>query len=181
MKTRTSQGGGHGNSLQYSCLEHPHGQRSLAGYSPWGHKELDITEWLSTAQHRASQVALVIKNPPANAGDADSIPELGRSPGAGNGNHSIVLAWRIPWTEKPGRLQSMGSHRVGHDWSDLTAIILAWKIPWTVAPGRLQLMGPQRFGSDWATEHKHTHVNLRINTPEEAKALYSKNCRTLMG
>ena len=36
--------------------------------------------------------------------------------------HSSVLAWRIPWTEKPGRLQSMGSHRVGHDWSDLAAI-----------------------------------------------------------
>ena len=30
---------GHGNPLQYSCLENPHGQRSLAGYSPWGHKE----------------------------------------------------------------------------------------------------------------------------------------------
>ena len=29
--------------------------------------------------------------------------------------HSSVVAWRIPWTEKPGRLQSMGSHRVGHD------------------------------------------------------------------
>ena len=36
-----SPGGGHGNSFQYSCLENPHGQRSLAGYSPWGHKELD--------------------------------------------------------------------------------------------------------------------------------------------
>ena len=33
--------------------------------------------------------------------------------------HSSVLAWRIPWTERPGRLQSMGSHRVGHDWGDL--------------------------------------------------------------
>ena len=31
-------GGGHGNPLQYSCLENPHGQRSLAGYSPWGHR-----------------------------------------------------------------------------------------------------------------------------------------------
>ena len=37
-------GGGHGNSLQYSCLEKPCGQRSLAGYSPWGHKESDATE-----------------------------------------------------------------------------------------------------------------------------------------
>ena len=35
--------------------------------------------------------------------------------------HSSVLAWRIPWTEKPGRLRSMGSHRVGHNWSDLAA------------------------------------------------------------
>ena len=35
--------------------------------------------------------------------------------------HSGVLAWRIPWTEKPGRLQSVGSHRVGHDRSDLAA------------------------------------------------------------
>ena len=34
-----SPGGGHGNPLQYSCLENPHGQRSLVGYSPWGHKE----------------------------------------------------------------------------------------------------------------------------------------------
>jgi len=42
--------GGHGNPLQYSCLENPHGQRSLVGYTPWGHKELDMTEQLSTAQ-----------------------------------------------------------------------------------------------------------------------------------
>ena len=42
--SRRSPGGGHGNSLQYSCLENFHGQRSLRGYSPWGQKELDITE-----------------------------------------------------------------------------------------------------------------------------------------
>ena len=35
--------------------------------------------------------------------------------------HSSILAWRILWTEKPGGLQSMESHRVGHDWSDLAA------------------------------------------------------------
>ena len=39
-----SPGGGHGNPLQYSCLENPHGQRSLTGYSPWGHKKSDMTE-----------------------------------------------------------------------------------------------------------------------------------------
>ena len=37
-------GGGCGNPLQYSCLENPRGQRSLSGYSPWGHKEWDMTE-----------------------------------------------------------------------------------------------------------------------------------------
>ena len=39
-----SPGGGNGNLLQYSCLENPHGQRSLVGYRPWGHKESDTTE-----------------------------------------------------------------------------------------------------------------------------------------
>ena len=41
-------GGGHGNPFQYFCLENPHGQRSLAGYSTWGHKESDMTEQQST-------------------------------------------------------------------------------------------------------------------------------------
>ena len=43
-----SPGGGHGNPLQYCCLENPPGQRSLAGYSLWGHKELDTAERIST-------------------------------------------------------------------------------------------------------------------------------------
>ena len=52
----------------------------------------------------------MVKNMPANAGDAGSIPGLRRSPGEGDGNHSSILAWRIlPWTEEPGGLQSMGS------------------------------------------------------------------------
>ena len=44
-----SPGGGHGNPLQYSCVENPHGQRSLMGYSPWNCKESHTTEQLSTA------------------------------------------------------------------------------------------------------------------------------------
>ena len=46
---------------------------------------------------------------------AGSIPGLERSPGGGNGTHSSTLAWKIPWTEEPGGLQSMGSQRVRHD------------------------------------------------------------------
>ena len=47
-----SLGGGRGNPLQYSCLENPYGQRSLAGYSPWVRKESYTTEQLSTAQNQ---------------------------------------------------------------------------------------------------------------------------------
>ena len=46
-----SPGGEDGKPLQYSCLENPHEQRKLEGYSPWDHKELDMTELL--AQHSA--------------------------------------------------------------------------------------------------------------------------------
>ena len=63
-------------------------------------------------------MALAVKKPAANAGDIrdmGSIPGSGRSPGEGMAIHSSVLAWRIPCTEKPGRLQSTGSHRVRHD------------------------------------------------------------------
>ena len=48
-----SPGGGHGNPLQYSCLEY--GQRSLEGYNPWGHKELDVNEQPSTAYSTGHQ------------------------------------------------------------------------------------------------------------------------------
>ena len=54
-----SPGGGHGNPLQYSCLENPHGQRSLAGCSPWGRKELDMSERLSTAHIELSHICRV--------------------------------------------------------------------------------------------------------------------------
>ena len=43
-----------------------------------------------------------------DTGDSDLVSALGRSPGGGNGNPSSILAWEIPWTEKPGGLQSMG-------------------------------------------------------------------------
>ena len=67
-----------------------HGQRSLVGCSPWGLEESDTTERLRF-HFSLSRI------------------------GEGNGNHSSVLAWRIPGMGEPGRLPSMGSHRVGQD------------------------------------------------------------------
>ena len=53
----------------------------------------------------------MVKNLPANAGDAGSIPGLGRSLQKEMATHSSVLAWKIPWSEEPGKLWSMGSQK----------------------------------------------------------------------
>ena len=51
-----SPGGEHGNLLQYSCLENPHGQRSLVGYRPWGHKESDMTARSMNMHEQATNI-----------------------------------------------------------------------------------------------------------------------------
>ena len=57
----------------------------------------------------------MVKNPPANVGDVDSIPGSGRSPGGGNGNPLQDSHLEIHWGEEACRLQSMRSQRAGHD------------------------------------------------------------------
>ena len=79
--------------------------------------------------------------------------------------HSSTLAWKIPWMEEPGRLQSMGSRRVGHDWATSLSLftfhalkkemaihsnVLAWRIPGTGEPGVLPSMGSHQGGHDWS-------------------------------
>ena len=87
-----------------------------ASWFQWRKRWLQRQAW-------ASQVVLAVKNLPVNEGDtrdAGSIPGSGRSPEEGMATHSSILPWRIPWTEELGGLQPMGSHRVRHNWSDLT-------------------------------------------------------------
>ena len=100
-----SPGAGHDNSLQYSCLENRHGQRSLAGCSVWSQKELEMTEQLST--HACINfnnmcptifplVAQPVKNLPAmwetrvQSLDGEDPLEKGMV------THSSILAWKIP-------------------------------------------------------------------------------------
>ena len=81
--------------------------------------------------------------------------------------HSSTLAWQIPWTEEPGRLQSMGSLGIRHDWATSLSIftfhfhalerematqssVLAWRIPGTGEPGGLLSLGSHRVGQDWS-------------------------------
>ena len=84
--------------------------------------------------------------------------------------HSSTLAWKIPWTEEPGRLQCMGLRRVGHNWAISLSLftftftfhfhalekemaihssVLAWRIPGTGEPGGLPSMESHRVGHDW--------------------------------
>ena len=71
---------------------------------------------------------------------------------------------KIPWTEEPGRLQSMGLLRVGYDWATSLSLftfmcwrrkwqptpVLAWRIPGTGEPGGLPSVGSHRVGHDWS-------------------------------
>ena len=57
----------------------------------------------------------MIKNPPANAGDMALIPDSEDPLEKEMATYSSIPAWKFPWTEEPGRLQSMGSQRVGYD------------------------------------------------------------------
>ena len=64
--------------------------------------------------------------------------------------HSSTIAWKILWTEEPGRLQSMGSQRVGHDWAtsikSINLVSFTWKIPWTEQPGGLDMTENFHYG-----------------------------------
>ena len=76
--------------------------------------------------------------------------------------HSSTLAWKIPWMEEPGRLQSMGSQRVGHDWVTSLSLFTFthWRRKWqptpvflageSQEPGGLLSMGSHRVGHDWS-------------------------------
>ena len=87
-------------------------------------------------------------------------------------SHSSTLAWKIPWTEEPGGLQSMGSLRVGHDWATSFSLLtfMHWRRQWHPTPvllpgkshGRRSLVGCSpwgRWGSDM-TERLHFHFSL---------------------
>ena len=58
-----------------------------------------------------------VKASTSNVGDSGSMPGSGNPLEKGIATHSSILAWRIPWTEEPGGLQSTGSQRVGHNWA----------------------------------------------------------------
>ena len=96
------------------CVMAPYKKQGTAWGAAWTKKQRlgSTREHCCEREEQASQVVLEVTNPPANAGDMKdmgSIPGLGRSLEKGTATHSSILAWRLPWTEEPGGLQSMGS------------------------------------------------------------------------
>ena len=74
----------------------------------------------------------------------------------GMATHSSILSWRIPWTQEPGSLQSMGSQRLRQDWATEQKQQKYWggyPSPWTEGPGGLQSMGSQRLRHNWSDWH----------------------------
>ena len=113
-----SLGGGHSNPLQYSCLENPHGQRSLANHSLWGHKESDMTEWLSTraeyimqnARLDEAQAGIKIAGRNTNNLDMQITPSKGRKQhynfwesGRDNTSPSTTFPWCLASAKDRGR------------------------------------------------------------------------------
>ena len=83
------------------------------------------------------------------------IPEKAMAP------HSSTFAWKIPWTEKPGRLQSMGSLRVGHDWTTSLFSFMNWRRKWQPTP--VFLPGEsQGWEAWWAAVYAVTQSQTRL-------------------
>ena len=104
----------HPNSL---LLGHHRALSQLAGLSSIF--PLGTTLWKVNTLGKGFPGGSLVKNPPANAGDVGDTKSLGQEDPLEEGmaTHSSILAWEIPWTKEPGRLQSIGSQTVRHYWA----------------------------------------------------------------
>ena len=104
-----------------------HGQRSLPGCSPWSREESYMTEhayicvYICTHMYICVCVCVCV---------CVYTSEKAMAP------HSSTLAWKIPWTKEPGRLQSMGSLRVEYDWATSLSLFtfMHWRRKWQPTP-----------------------------------------------
>ena len=135
-------GEGNGTPLQYSCLENP----------------MDGGAWWA-AVHGVAESRTRLSDFPFTFHFHALEKEMA--------THSSVLAWRIPGTGEPGGLPSMGSHRVGHDWSDLAAV-LVMELPWWLR-GKESACNVGDAG-DWIQSL------VQEGPLEEGMAIHSRSC-----
>ena len=130
-----SSGEGNGTPLQYSCLENP-----MDGGARWATVHGVAESWTRLSYFTFTFHSYALEKEMAT--------------------HSSVLAWRIPGTGEPGGLPSMGSHRVGHDWSDLAAAAAAVQFSHSVMSNSL-----------WPRE-----LHARPPCPSPTPRVYSNSC-----
>ena len=150
------------------------GQGSLVCYSPWGCKELDMTEWLNWTDWKIKKILWVLseRNSKYLVPDEEN-RKYQRSPWILENNEAVASklegistrAWKTPWMEEPGRLQSVGSLGVGHDWATSLSLFtfMHWRRKWQPTPaflpgesqGRGSLVGCRLWGR---TESDTTEV-----------------------
>ena len=149
-------------------------------YSIWGDHKI-----------RASPAALMVKNLPAMR--ETQVRSLGQEDPLKKGmaTHSSILAWRIPWTEEPGGLQSMGSWRAGHDWATNSFTLfqdqsqrkptfhyksseagLHTLLPWFLAPQSIRSGGPSRWisGSGTNAQDQRRACAASLRAPGHGKS-----------
>ena len=92
--------------------------------------------------------------------------------------HSSTLAWKIPWTEEPGGLQSMGSRRVRHDWATSLSLFtfMHWRRKWQPTPVLLPIESQGR-GAWWAAVSGVTQSWTRLKQLSSSSSSYRKYSR----
>ena len=128
-----------------------------------------ILAWRIPWKEEPAQVVRVVKKLPANAGDIKTqVHSLGQKDPLEKGmaTHSSILTWRIPWAEKPGRLQPIGSQRVGHDWSDLAGEQNVHKHGWAVYSTCPPWLPRVSEWKQWNTGHALKNTILKEGTTQ---------------
>ena len=170
-----SPGEENGNSLQILHAGESHGQ-CLAGCSPWGCKShTQLSDWttrlhtlflsLSSNIHVLLVTLSSVKCNILICNTAKTLVHVGMIKEKAIAPHSSTLAWKIPWTEEPGGLQSMGSLWVGYSWATSLSIFtfMHWRGQWQPTPvfmrgeyqGQASLVGCRLWGR---TESDTTEV-----------------------
>ena len=143
-------GEGNGTPLQYSCLGNP-----MDGGAWWA-----TVHGVTKSRTRLSDFTFTFHFPALEKEMA---------------THSSVLAWRIPGTGEPGGLLSMGSHRVGHDWSDLAAAAAVHLIHARYCSGQWRDNNKQKNPKILPSRHLESRGKTKLTQYYVGKVLRRKN------
>ena len=197
-RTGRSVGRGHGNQLQYSCLENPHGRRNLVGYSPWGRKELDMTEQLSTA-YIPSPVDLPDPGTESGSPTLQQILYQLRYQGglyiyiiiAEGSSHFPVSVWLLTYwpflfllsIQEQNHLrnsvldQYMSPHSCIHLWRCLGALRNSWRKQKDSPQNERKYLQKKQWARDWSPKYTNSSWSSISKTNKQTNQKMSKRSK----